>query len=172
MPDEQSDLANLISTHRSAGILVDTNLLLVYLIGRCDLAWIASFERTRAFREEDFVLLEALLTRFDKVLTTPNVLTEVSNLTNKMKGDRKDRFVDIFKNRIQRFEERYIASVQASELEYFAKCGLTDAAILAAARNNWLVLSADFRLYGIMMYLGMSCLNFNHVRNSDLLKPE
>ncbi len=165
MPDEQSELATLISTYRSTGILVDSNLLLVYLVGLCDVSWIATFERTRAFREIDFVLLAALLPRFDKVLTTPNVLTEVSNLTNKMKGARKERFTSIFRDRIKSLDEHYVTSADACEHEYFAKCGLTDVAILAAAKNQILVLTDDFPLYGVMSHLGLSCINFNHIRN-------
>jgi hypothetical protein len=165
MSDEHLDIDRLVAVHKSAGILVDANLLLMYLVGLSDITWITTFGRTREYRPEDFEILATLLARFDRIMTTPNVLTEVGNLANKLKGDRKDRFLNVLKNRIKAFDERYLASAEACEHGYFMKCGLTDAAILLAASNKILVLTDDFPLYGIMIHLGLACINFNNVRH-------
>jgi len=59
MPDEY--LEGLIRKHRSAGVVTDTNLLLVLLIGLCDRKMIEKFKRTQKYTAKDFDLLLQLL---------------------------------------------------------------------------------------------------------------
>ena len=159
---------SLIVRHKGSGVLVDANLLLVYVVGLSDASWIQSFERTRGYTKDDFRLLAAFLRRFDRVITTPNILTEVNNLANKLSSDRLDLFMRVLKNRIGLLDEQFIKSSLASDHEYFSKCGITDAGILVAAADDVLVLTDDFRLFGVMGHLGIPCLNFNHIRDWGL----
>jgi hypothetical protein len=66
-------------------LLIDANLLLLLVVGSADRSLIESFKRTRAYTREDFDLLLRLVARFPKVVTTPNVLTEVSNLAGQLR---------------------------------------------------------------------------------------
>ena len=75
-----SELERLITTHRRSGVLVDSNLFLLHLVGLINRQRIASFKRTDTYTEADFDLLERLLGLFDRLFTTPKVVTEVSNL--------------------------------------------------------------------------------------------
>lgn len=61
-------------------LLIDTNVLMLLLIGRWDRASIPTFRRTATFTVTDFDLLEGALPRYARVVTTPAVLAEVSNL--------------------------------------------------------------------------------------------
>ena len=69
----------LVSRYQNKGLLIDTNLLLLYFIGNYDPNRIPGFKRTMAFTVDEFWLLIGFLGVFDKLVTTPNVLTEVSN---------------------------------------------------------------------------------------------
>jgi hypothetical protein len=60
-------------------ILVDTNLLLLLFLGTVNPARISKFKRTQQFSDQDFYLLVSFLSGFDKVVTTPHILKEVSN---------------------------------------------------------------------------------------------
>jgi hypothetical protein len=51
----------LINRHSVSGILVDTNLLLLYLIGRTNRHRISRFKRTQAYTIEDFDLLNRFM---------------------------------------------------------------------------------------------------------------
>jgi len=68
-----------IRKHRGKGALLDANLLLVYVTGKFDKNRMSQFSRTQQY-VEDFPLIEYLVELFPVVHTTPNVLTEVSNL--------------------------------------------------------------------------------------------
>ena len=74
------DVLQLINRHCASGLLVDTNLLLLYLIGRTNRNRISKFKRTQAYTIEDFDLLHRFMAEFKTLITTPHVLTEVSNL--------------------------------------------------------------------------------------------
>jgi hypothetical protein len=80
------EINQLLGRYKSRGILIDTNLLLLYFVGKYDPRRILSFGRTksRAFTLEDFKLLLVVFDYFDRVITTPNILTEVSNLSSKL----------------------------------------------------------------------------------------
>jgi len=69
----------MIQRHRQSGVLVDTNLLLLYFVGLLRPEQITQFKRTSTFSISDFELLSRLLGEFARVLTTPNILTEVNH---------------------------------------------------------------------------------------------
>src|SRR3954447_22368769 len=61
-------------------LLIDTNVLVLLVVGTWDRSAIRAHRRTRQFAPADFDLLEFQMRRYARVLTTPGVLTEVSNL--------------------------------------------------------------------------------------------
>ena len=81
-------LLALMQRYHSRGVLVDTNILLLYFVGKFKREQVPNFKRTAQFTPEDFDLLFRLLSRFDHIVTTPNVLSEVSNLSAQL-GERR-----------------------------------------------------------------------------------
>src|SRR5690349_21025753 len=75
-----SQFDELIDKHRADGLLMDANLLVLYLVGRTNKGRIPTFKRTQQYTIEDFELLDLLAASFQRLVTTPHVLTEVSNL--------------------------------------------------------------------------------------------
>ncbi len=75
-----SEAETLLARYKRKGVLVDSNLLLLLFVGLFDPARIKKFKRTGHFSEVDFRLLVNFLAYFDKAITTPHILTEVSNL--------------------------------------------------------------------------------------------
>ena len=159
------DVASLIEKYAITGILVDSNLLLLLFVGAHDRSLIASFKRTHDFTPEDYDLLRALLDRFRAIYTTPNILTEVSNLAGYVKEPAKEVLFDSLRLQIADMSEEYILSAVAAEDELFPRYGLTDTVIfeLAAARHL-LVLTDDFRLAGFLRTKKVDTINFNNIR--------
>ncbi len=58
------DAAALIEKHRGKGVFVDTNLLVLLLVGQVNERRLASFKRTQDFDIEDFYLLSRLVKWF------------------------------------------------------------------------------------------------------------
>jgi rRNA-processing protein FCF1 len=162
MPNDYA--RGLIDKHRRTGLLLDANLLLVYFVGLCDREMIRSFKRTRAYTEADFELLRGLLSQFERIVTTPAVLTEVNSLGNQLQAKQRVSFLATFRTQVAVLEERHRPSREVCEHKPFEKCGLTDATIFRVAEQGLLVLTDDFQLAGYLSTQNVDCINFNHIR--------
>jgi hypothetical protein len=156
----------LVSRYRRSGVVVDTNILLLYFMGRFAPDQITRFKRTASlFNTEDFALLVVLLDQFERLLTTPTILAEVSNLSASLGEPLRTTYFEKLKKEISLLEEHFTRSTDAVESECFIRLGLTDAAIHALARQNAnLVLTADFDLYYFLLSKELDVINFNHLR--------
>ncbi|MCY7357876.1 MAG: hypothetical protein LH609_10485 [Rudanella sp.] len=65
---------------RKSGLLLDTNLLVLLVIGQYDPKRINGHKRLQSYTSEDYDLLLGFMSLFRTFATTPNILTEVSNL--------------------------------------------------------------------------------------------
>ncbi len=157
-------ILGLIRRHRANGIIVDTNILLLYFLGRFDPQEIPRFKRTRQFTSDDYDLLALLLRRFDKLLTTPNILTEVNSFSGQMGEPLRTLFFKKLAEEMSLMDEHYLESRHTTNLSQFVKLGLTDTGILSLAQRSRLVLTDDFPLAQHLQAAGIDVINFNHVR--------
>jgi hypothetical protein len=156
---------NLFNKYKRRGVLLDTNILLVYFVGTFRREEITKFSRTRNFLEEDYDTLSSIIRFFDnKVFTTPNILTEVSNLSSHMDKGFKFEHFDFFSKGISFLTEEFTPSLSLSQMDKFYLFGLTDMAIAHIAREKCLVLTVDLRLVKYLEQIGIDVLNFNHIR--------
>lgn len=59
-----TEVSKLLSKYYTKGILIDTNILLLYLIGRVNRERIPKFKRTVQFTPEDYDILLELVSKF------------------------------------------------------------------------------------------------------------
>jgi hypothetical protein len=137
------------------------------MIGRVSEDQIQTFKRTNIFTKSDFHLLLRIIDKFDKLIITPNILTEVSNLSNGLSGKSLEKFHDSISSSLETIKEVYITSAAITEVNGFSKYGLADSGIIAAAKDNYLVLSDDLKFTGFAAQRGIDCINFNHVRDAE-----
>ena len=156
--------SELIRQYKNKGLLIDTNLLLLYVVGMYDQERIPKFKRTMAFTIDEFHLLSVIFNEFDKIITTPNILTEVSNLSGQLPGNLRSHFYNDFAGLIPTLSEHYTSSVTVASLDHFNKFGLTDSGIVETVKGNYLVLTADLELFGLLQNFGIDAINFNHIR--------
>jgi hypothetical protein len=157
------DARGLIEKHHANGVLVDTNLLVLYLVGVVNKRRIPEFKRTQDFTVEDFDLLAGLIAWFGKLIATPHVLSEVSNLADLSGGERHE-IRKLFKVVVEAKAETYDPSGELVGHPLFESLGLTDAAIAAVSSRGILVLTADVELQLALQRRGADALNFNHIR--------
>ena len=145
-------------------MLVDTNLLVLLLVGRVNTERIRNFKRTQDFTVDDFHLLQRLVMWFGTPLfATPHVLSQVSDLTN-LPGPEGPSIRRLFQTTVELIEEQYDAARTLVQNPLFKRFGLGDASIAAVCERNVLVLTADVQLHVALEVLGLDALNFNHVR--------
>jgi hypothetical protein len=151
---------------RNRSLLIDANILVLYLVGSLDPDLIERHKRLEKFTIEDFRLLQELLRPLPPIVTTPNVLTEVSNLAVQIGGATKENLRILLAALLQRgvFQEYVVESVEASRIQEFRRIGLTDAGIVLMAQREWAVLTDDLPLYLALQSRGIEAINFNHLR--------
>jgi hypothetical protein len=157
------DAAALIEKHRAKGVLVDTNLLVLFLVGTVNRQRILSFKRTGDFSIEDYDLLVRLIGWFGKLIATPHVLSQVSDLTD-LTGNELTKIRELFKVLVETIEESYDTSRLLVSDPAFKRLGLTDAAIATVCSRGVLVLTADAQLHFALQARDIDALNFNRIR--------
>jgi hypothetical protein len=154
----------LIQRYRNKGALIDANLLLLLYAGNCDVRLIGPrFMHLKAYTVEDYYALSYILKQFSRLVTTPNVLTEVSNLANKFTPDDKQGFFPQFAKELVSVEEFHFPSNKAAKSKLFPILGLTDSVLLNLCQD-YLIITDDLRFYAKLTEQGLEALNFNHVR--------
>jgi hypothetical protein len=156
--------AELIDRYRRLGVLMDSNLLVLYVVGSFNPDLIQNFKRTQQFASDDFTTLAELVKQFRTVATTPHILTEVSNLLGQLPDHLRFACFGEFASKITLLDEEHPASADIAKIQEFIRFGLTDAAIFFLARGKYMVLTDNFRLSQYLASAGIDVLNFNHLR--------
>jgi hypothetical protein len=144
--------------------ILDTNLLVLFLVGTADRSYISRHRRLRAYSEADFDLLLRLLESVRTIIVTPNILTEVSNLARQIDDPARTRIGAVFRTLLDAVDERHVPSRHAASHPEFLRLGLTDVAIMEEMANGHILLTADLDLYLAVSRRGHQAENFNHLR--------
>ncbi|MDE0048447.1 MAG: hypothetical protein OXO52_01575 [Rhodospirillales bacterium] len=122
--------------------------------------------RLQEFQEEDYDILVKILSQVDKILVTPNTLTEASNLLTQHGEPQRSRFLEVLRTLIEDNEEVVIASQTASQNSEFTRLGLTDSGLLEVISDSNPVVTVDLSLYlaAIRKESG-SAYNFRHYQS-------
>jgi hypothetical protein len=148
--------------------LLDTNLLLLWLVSLTDASLLASYKRVNQFTADDLTLLAQLLSGFSDLLTTPHVLAEVSNFVDQAPQYRRDDLKNALRRFIERHREAYEAATRLLARAEFDALGIADTALLSLSMHAT-VITVDHELWSRILANGGSCINFNHARSSLLL---
>ena len=147
------------------GYFVDSNLLVLLIVGNVGRHLIQRHRRLQAFTVEDYDALNDLLTTVDQVFVTPNTLTETSNLLAQHREPDRSRFFDMLRHVIETSREIVVASTEASSNDAFTRLGLTDAALLQTLSPTTPLVTVDINLYlAAWAQAPDTAVNFAHLR--------
>ncbi len=152
-------LLSLIRKYKNKGVLIDTNILLLYLVGSLDLNLIREFKRTSHFTEDDFNLISNFIKYFDLKITTPHVLTEVSDFI-----DNRQHLQSVLKIYVGNTREIFINSMELSKKDTFLTFGLADTSITYTAKDKHLIFTDDNPLYGFLINSKIDAVNSDQIR--------
>jgi rRNA-processing protein FCF1 len=155
---------SLFEKYKQKGILIDTNILLLWFVGTVNRERISKFNRTEKFVPEDYDLLLQILSYFNKIVTTPNILTEVNSLANQLAEPERSKCLSVFAEGVAKLNEFYLESKEVVRTDSFTKFGLTDCGIATLAKNKYLVLTDDLKLASYLQKIGIDTINFNNIR--------
>jgi hypothetical protein len=148
-------------------IILDTNLLLLFVVGMTEQEYVVKHKRLSAYTIADFHLLLDMLSAAKAIVVTPNTLTETSNLIKHINEPARSHIYGFFQKLVKatETEERFIESRIAVDRPEFLRLGLTDSALLQVGAESHTLLTADLNLYLAASQLGLMAENFNHHRN-------
>jgi hypothetical protein len=147
------------------GLLIDSNLLLLLVVGRIAREFVGQHKRLEQFGPEDVDLLAEVVEDARIVVTTPNVWTEVSNLLRfRSEPLLHSELIWVLRSEIKVIEEKFILSRDVVDDYAFAELGLTDASLLLNLDNETTLLTIDAPLFEHALSRGRRAINFHHVR--------
>lgn len=130
---------DLIKRYRSKGVFIDTNAALLYLVGSLDISLISRVKRTSMFTIGQFTALAAFVDKFKIRVTSPHILTEMSNLLPRSLHGGLEIFIGDTR-------ERVVGADRLVSEPTFSMFGLADASVSDSAKSGLLVISDDARL--------------------------
>lgn len=144
-------------------IVMDTAPLLLLLIGLYDTNQIGKFKRVSKFNETDFELLSRFVSR-SRITVTPEVLAEVSNFAQELKGERFAGFITANMETLKKLGEVYIKKEDILGKNEVFKLGFTDTSLLLLAqKDNANVLTDDTHLWSRCKNLGIKTTLLNEI---------
>ena len=152
---------------RSKGVLIDTNILLLFIVGSYKRELVGKHKRTIPFLPRDYDLLLRIIGEFGTVQTTHAIVCEVSNLASQIADPDRTGILATLRRIIGTVQEHTISSIDASRCEPFLKIGITDSGILELAKTDIPVLTDDSVLASFIRASGATAFNFNHFRELD-----
>jgi hypothetical protein len=157
----------LINKMQQKGVLLDTNLFILMIVGLVGSEHIATHKKLNAYSELDFKLLAATLATCRKLVVTPHVLAETSNLVvHGMRGELETRAYLTLQavSQADNFMETH-DSISAIVLNAgFTQYGVSDIGLLEALKDEFVLLTDDFKLSGYAEGMGYDVLNYKVIQ--------
>ena len=148
-----------------SSVLIDTNLLLLLIVGLYDRNLISVHKRTsNTFVPEDFDLLVESIDGYNILWVTSHCLAEVSNLigqTNKKQAEELMAYFSIF---VAKAKESHIPKEIIFKNGISTRLGVADTGLIIKSKRVSCVLTIDFDLYKEISNRGYKVKNFNHLR--------
>jgi len=160
------ELDNFIYKYSNRGIIVDTEPLLVLIVGNFDPSELIHIGDEN-YNEKDSKILFSFLSKFNRLIITPYVIAELSNLANKRltKAGNFKRFVlecqSVFKN----YTESRIKKDKILNRKEAQWLGFPDVSILISSENeNLPILIKEAPLLRECAKLGIKTIDFGSLR--------
>jgi rRNA-processing protein FCF1 len=172
----QADIARFRS-HAARGIIVDTNLLVIYLVGLHDRKKVEHFLPGSRKGEivcfpKDFDILKSLFIKLSakKFIVTPSILAELSNLTfDKFQDPSLHNYFRSTLAFIKMAEEKHTPKTDLLATYHLPVLGFSDSSIVETAKiEDCLVLTQDLKCATILEKEGCCVFNMNHLRTLTL----
>lgn len=145
---------------QQGGVLFDSNVLLLYLVRGAEHPF--DWKRTSAFtqRHLDYLILAARHAR--RLVTTPHILAEASNLAIDAPPRIRTRVVEELVDYVGAAREHQFPATRAVRVREFVRLGLSDSAQLLLGRPRPLVITVDAPLCEALLKHGQPTINLNH----------
>lgn len=156
-------------------IILDTNVLVLWLVGLIDPSKISKIKRSSMFDAQDHKNLSIFIAKktnneVTKIITLPNIWTEVDHLlNNSFSKNEKWEYIRLLKNTIQQTTEKFFSTYGIIEHPTFFVLGITDTVLLACAKaERCAIISMDDELINYAKAYNLEVYNLIALKNEQL----
>jgi hypothetical protein len=169
------DVRSYIVQKNPEGLIIDTNVLILFLIGIYDADFIENCNLTNRYTKKDFDLLKSVISYFKKIVITPHIIAELSNLSishsrSSLRGDKLKSYFMVVVNKLQSMEEKSIDlySMLGLDINLICELGFTDIGIFELSKKlNMPILTDDTPLHARLERV-VPTINFKLLVNNEL----
>lgn len=147
---------------QQGGVLLDANVLLLWLMHLAAPHFVGTWKKTVQFTPAHVVLLEQVVKGARRLVTTPHVLTEVTNHAIGMPTAIGSLYWAQLRRFIELARERTVQARVAAREPDFALLGLSDTAQAVLRRARPVVVTVDAPLTAALERRGLAFINLNH----------
>ena len=154
-------------------MIVDTNVLLLLLVGLYDPLEIRNCAKTQRYSQDDFKLLKKILERFDcQIVLTPQILVEVyRHARDVFSREKLGKFLLGIVKKFKDCSEQHVGfNVLMENEDVLIRFGFTDISIIEAAKQlDAVVITDELDMY-VNFYTVVPVIKFDVVAAHDIGK--
>mgnify|MGYP002349650286 CR=1 FL=1 len=158
----------LLQKMQKKGVLLDTNLFILLIVGMVDPKHISTHKKLKsAYTADDYKILLTTLSTCRKIVVTPHVLAETSNLVvHGMHGELETKAYLTLQalSQADNFVETHDAISTIVLNAGYTQYGVSDIGLLEALKNELVLLTDDFKLSGYAESMGYEVLNYKGIQ--------
>lgn len=150
--------------------LIDTNSLVILILGLLNVKHLGKHKRASIYDEDDFIELLDFIEDPKNLVVLPNVWSEVDNLLNDFAGAEKYPYIQQIIEIIQNSSEIYL-DTQSSTVHYaFPNLGITDSLLLTLGKDYDALITSDSQLSDYALSMGIFVYDMVKLKNEKLQK--
>ena len=145
-------------------LALDTNILLLWLVGAATGRVLG--KRLKAYSEDDLAILQTCIEGHDRLVVTPNVWTEVSNVWHwGIEGSARRTIQQTLTDAIHSSLELSKGSSEIATDPDFGRLDLADCAWFAVLDQQTTLITDDVALCDTAISRGLKAVNFTRLRD-------
>ena len=150
------------------GLVVDTKLLILYLVGVYDIRNKTYYLDRFSLCNKDYVFLTRFFEQMkviDKLIITPQILSEFCSLINTRLKKNSSNFMFTILPLLKNINEEYIKKNEILEENQFCKYGSTDMGIyIISNKKDYPIITCDRNLTGLLENNNNLVVNFEEIK--------
>lgn len=150
-------------------VLIDTNLLILLIVGLYNKDLISVHKRTKEFMPKDFDLLVKCIRGYKILWVTSHCLAEVSNLIRQTNKKQAKELMACFSNYVANTKESHIPKEIIFKNGILTRLGVADTGFIIKSKRVSCAFTVDLGLYLEISKRGYRVVNFNHLRMRNLI---
>ncbi len=152
-----------------ASALIDTNLLLLLVVGMTNKKYISKHKRTKMFTERCYDEFLELLENFDSLWITSHCLAETSNLLKHTGKHQAQELLSTLSGICLKHSEPHIIRDDIFNSKHYLRLGVADTGFVLKSKEVTHSFTVDHDLYGAISALGREITNFTHIQTTYFL---